>query len=78
MEADVIVYTLPRAAEGIDKLKCRTLLEANYKYPCLRNHDGYIPGTRWLLMQAVTGYGLMTGEEPDLAAMENSLGELLR
>ena len=29
-------------------------------------------------MQAVTGYGLMTGEEPDLAAMENSLGELLR
>ena len=78
VEADVIVYALPRAAEGIDKLKCRTLLEANYKDPCLRNHEGYIPGTRWLLMQAVTGYGLMTGEEPDLAAMENSLGELLR
>ena len=23
----------------------------------------------WLLMQAVTGYALMTGEEPDLAPM---------
>ena len=70
VEADVIVYTLPRAAEGIDKLKCRTLLEANYKDPCLRGHEGYISGKRWLLMQAVTGYGLMTGEEPDIAAME--------
>ena len=30
---------------------------------------GYIPGSAWLLAQAVTGYALMTGEQPDAAAM---------
>lgn len=70
VSADVIIYTLPKAVEGIDRLECRSLLEANYKDPCLTGHPGYIPGTKWLLMQAVTGYGLMTGEQPDIAVME--------
>ena len=70
VQADVIIYTLPRAVEGIDRLDCVHLLEANYKDPCLAGRPGYIPGSAWLLMQAVTGYALMTGEEPDAAAME--------
>lgn len=70
VQADVIIYTLPRAVEGIDRLDCAHLLEANYKDPCLAGRPGYIPGSAWLLMQAVTGYALMTGEEPDAAAME--------
>ena len=70
VQADVIIYTLPRAVvEGIDRLDCAHLLEANYKDPCLAGRPGYIPGSAWLLMQAVTGYALMTGEEPDLAPM---------
>ena len=70
VQADVIIYTLPRAVEGIDRLECAHLLEANYTDPCLAGRPGYIPGSAWLLMQAVTGYALMTGEEPDAAAME--------
>ena len=70
VQADVIIYTLPRAVEGIDRLDCVHLLEANYKDPCLAGRPGYIPGSAWLLMQAVTGYALMTGEEPDASAME--------
>lgn len=64
VSADVIIYTLPRAVEGIDKLECSVLLEANYKDPCLCGHNGYVPGTAWHLQQAVLGYSLMTGLEP--------------
>lgn len=69
VRADVIIYTLPKAVEGIDRLECGTLIEANYKDPCLRSHPGYVPGTSWHLMQAVLGFSLMTGEEPDPEAM---------
>ncbi|MCR4860238.1 MAG: hypothetical protein K5910_06215 [Bacteroidales bacterium] len=67
--ADVIIYTLPRAVEGVGRLDCAHLLEANYRDPCLSGHPGYIPGTDWLLQQAVLGYALMTGEQPDPAPM---------
>ena len=70
LEADVIIYTLPKAVEGIDKLECAHLIEANYQNPCLSEHPGYIPGTEWLLQQAVLGYELMTGEKPDSEAMK--------
>ena len=69
VSADVIIYTLPRFAEGADRLDCTHLLEANYMDPCLSGRPGYIPGSAWLLAQAVTGYALMTGGEPDAAAM---------
>lgn len=69
VSADVIIYTLPRAVEGIDRLDCAHLLEANYKDPCLSAHPGYIPGTAWHLQQAILGYSLMTGEAPDPAPM---------
>ena len=69
VSADVIIYTLPRTVAGIDRLDCAHLIEANYKDPCLSGHPGYIPGTAWHLQQAVLGYALMTGEEPDSASM---------
>ena len=70
--ADLIVFTLPKAVPGIENLNCRYLLEANYLSPCcseLPGVDHYIGGHQWLLAQAVTGYSLMTGEDPDAEAM---------
>ena len=60
----------------------KVILEANYKDPSfdegtrmkIAAAEGiYIPGTKWLLYQALTGYPLMTGLEPDLDAMKQSL-----
>ena len=69
VRADVIIYTLPSAVEGIDLLDSEVLIEANYKNPCLSSHHGYIPGTAWHLQQAVLGYRIMSGEEPEVEAM---------
>ena len=63
----------------------KRILEANYKTPAfdgtaqlkLCAADGeYLSGNRWLLYQALTGYGLMTGRRPDLDAMEKALKEI--
>lgn len=70
VKADVIIYTLPKAVDGIGRLECQTIIEANYKDPCLSSRPGYIPGTEWLLQQAIMGYSLMTGEQPDTMAMK--------
>lgn len=69
VKADVIIYTLPSAVDGIDLLDCEVIIEANYKNPCLSSHHGYIPGTAWHLQQAVLGYKIMSGDEPDTEAM---------
>ncbi|MGN0190673.1 MAG: shikimate dehydrogenase family protein [Candidatus Cryptobacteroides sp.] len=81
-QSDVVIYTasaplwtgLPPTpfADGPE-----ILVEANYRNPsfsaevlsriCPRTR--LIPGEEWLLMQAVTGYSLMTGRNPDSAAM---------
>jgi shikimate 5-dehydrogenase len=57
----------------------KRILEANYRQP---SFDGaaqfktaaaggeYLHGRRWLLYQALAGYGLMTGRTPDLDALE--------
>ncbi len=56
----------------------KVILEANYKNPAFSGpvlekmeYAGalYIPGDAWLAYQALTGYGIMTGEQPDLAAL---------
>ncbi len=61
----------------------KVIMEANYKNPSfdeiartkITAADGiYIPGDRWLLYQALTGYPFMTGLTPDLKAMEAALG----
>ena len=70
--ADLIVYTLPRAVPGIEIIRCKYLIEANYIDPACSNLPGvdhYIGGIMWLKAQAIKGYGLMTGELPDYSAL---------
>lgn len=85
-ECDLVIYTLPMEIEAIKELeeddykgngpRKKILLEANYKNPAFspRPEYSYVSGRNWILYQAVTGYGLMTGGEvPDAAAMSESL-----
>ena len=76
LEADVVVCTLPRYAPGLEHIRCRKLIEANYKTPCCDALPGikeYIPGTTWLKLQALLGYELMTGEKPDVKAVMTAI-----
>ncbi|MBO4465392.1 MAG: hypothetical protein J5748_01770 [Bacteroidales bacterium] len=76
IEADLVVYTLPKAVPGIENIKCKYLLEANYLTPAcsdLPGVDHYISGKQWLKAQAILGYGLMTGEEPDAEAITSAI-----
>ena len=76
MAADLIVFTLPHSVPGIENIRCRYLLEANYLTPCCSDLPGvghYISGEQWLKAQAILGYGLMTGEAPDAEAMTSAL-----
>ena len=60
----------------------KLVLEANYKDPSftggiletLENAGAqYVSGRRWLLYQAVSGYRIFTGREPDMNAMISAL-----
>ncbi len=60
------------------QIPSKVILEANYKSPSFTgsllakiSYAGalYIPGHTWLLNQALTGYSLMTGEQPDIEAL---------
>lgn len=73
---DLIVYTIPGSSSVVpgltgDLLRNALVLEAEYKHPVLANVPcrAYAGGRRWLLWQAVAGYGLFTGEEPDAKKM---------
>ncbi len=59
----------------------KVILEANYKNPSFTGtvldrltYAGalYIPGRIWHTYQGMTGYGIMTGEEPDLKALSEA------
>ncbi|MBR1869179.1 MAG: hypothetical protein IJ799_03845 [Bacteroidales bacterium] len=79
---DIVIYTLPVAVPQLAEMRdpgfgcamCSpVILEANYRNPCLEGaFTGYIGGREWLLAQAVTGYRLMTGEDPDSEAMKSA------
>lgn len=71
LEADLVIYTLPRKVEGSDLIKCRTLFEANYRNPALSGRQGYVSGLEWLRLQAIEGYALMTGEAPEENKLRN-------
>lgn len=79
---DALTKNHPETSYISESSRCKTrhLLEANYRnpsfdtglmnvmesiFPGLR----YTDGTTWLLLQAVTGYELFTGEKPDLSRM---------
>lgn len=70
--ADLIVFTLPCAVPGIEHIRCKYLIEANYIDPACSNLPGvdhYIGGKMWLKAQAIHGYCLMTGDDPDVEAI---------
>ena len=80
-KADIIIYNLPVRIPQIDLLSeedlCtgdrKTILEANYRHPefnIQHPNISYVDGKEWLLMQAVTGYEIFTGNTPDYDAMK--------
>ena len=70
LSPDLVIYTVPSPIEDLPDFPDAVILEANYRTPCLKGHGkAYISGLRWLLYQAVAGYSIFTGEEPDRNAM---------
>ncbi len=71
-EFDLLVYAVPVRTALLDTLDLdgKTVVEANYKDPCLKDickERGirYVSGLEWLERQAVASFRRMTGEEPD-------------
>lgn len=68
-------------ADSPEPPRLKLLFEANYRSPAftpgilcsLPQTAEYIPGEQWLLQQALTGYGLMTGINPNRQALETAL-----
>jgi 3-dehydroquinate dehydratase/shikimate dehydrogenase len=70
LDPDLVIYTVPGPMEGLPEFRNAIILEANYRTPCLEGCGrAYVSGLRWLLYQAVAGYGIFTGETPDTDAM---------
>ena len=70
LSPDLVIYTVPSPMEDLPDFPDAIILEANYRTPCLDGHGRiYISGLRWLLYQAVAGYSIFTGEEPNRNAM---------
>ena len=73
----ILIYALPVKIDLVDSLPLdgRVVVEANYKDPCLRERCAeagatYISGMEWLAGQAIAGYQLMTGIQPDEARVK--------
>ena len=80
---DVFIYAIPVKIDLADTLPLagRTVVEANYKDPCLKERSAaegahYISGLEWLAQQAVSGYRLMTDIEPDEACLQAYCAQL--
>lgn len=88
--SDITIYTIPGYIDAIGELalagdtrhRPRIILEANYRDPSfspqvlssLPGDTHYISGKEWLLYQASGGYGIFTGETPDMEAMSLAAG----
>lgn len=77
-ESEIIIFTLPCPMPRLVKIledsstDGKVVIEANYRDPHLNGIPGkhkYIGGERWLEMQAIEGYELMTGKMPDADAI---------
>jgi shikimate dehydrogenase len=73
----ILIYALPVEIDLVDSLTLegKVVVEANYKDPCLRERCAaagatYISGMDWLVGQAIAGYQLMTGIQPDEARVK--------
>ncbi len=73
--------------DSLDEVKgnrLQVILEANYRNPSftaeilavLPPQVRYIPGEQWLLGQALAGYGLMTGVNPNPQALAEALSNI--
>ena len=75
LQPDVILYTLPGRAPVPSGLPFSqaVVLEAEYRIPqlCTIPCRQYISGRQWMLGQAVAGYRIFTGEEPDVEKMQS-------
>lgn len=74
--SSAVIYTLPvciQEAVAISSRKSIVKMEASYLSPSLGG-DNYVGGRQWLAWQAVTGYGIMTGEAPDSGAVWSVAG----
>jgi shikimate dehydrogenase len=76
-DAKIIIDTLPVLSNIYDSinLKSKIVFEAKYSQTelntkCHKEGAVYIPGTVWLLNQAVPSFRIFTGEEPNRSAME--------
>lgn len=76
--SDIVVNTLPLVPEYLKDadFSGKILLDANYRGENLSYTKSlrgvvYIPGTRWLLEQAVISFRLFTGREPDYNSMKS-------
>lgn len=75
--ARIIIYALPVGLDLVEKLPVagKVVIEANYKDPflqerCAREGAVYVPGITWLCEQAIAGYQLMTGIEPNVESVK--------
>ena len=61
LESDLVIFTLPRKAAGCDDIRCKVLLEANYRDPVFGpcGRFEYLGGLVWLQKQAEAGFPLM-------------------
>ena len=79
---DIAMLEICRKADIETAGACRpkVILEANYKNPSFSKemidkmleanpNARYVSGETWLLYQAMTGYEIFTGEQPDLTKM---------
>ena len=78
LSPDFIIYTIPSfVIPGLtgNLLENAVVLEAEYKHPALASAPcrRYISGLRWILWQAIAGYRLFTGEDPDSEAMSQAI-----
>lgn len=88
---DALVYTLPvplgmfpfLPTAGPVESALKLIVEANYRDPSFTPEVlgrfsrpvKLVPGGQWLLQQALTGYGLMTGVTPDSGALCSCMAE---
>lgn len=82
-QARIIIYGLPLEIPVVESLPLegRVVVEPNYKDPCLKERCAqagatYISGLQWLAEQAIAGYGLMTGAEPDAESIRTTISEI--
>lgn len=73
-DADLLIYTVPGPIDGVERFGSKAVLEACYAKPTFTREGlaakgiPYIDGKYWHFQQAIAGYPLMTGEEPDIEA----------